>query len=243
MTETITISDTPVYVSKPEGGIKGGLIIIHEIWGLNDHARDVADRYAAEGYLVYAPDLLSHTDIKEKASVQMQHDLFNPEKRSEVQPLLMDIITPTHSPDFVSKTVEVLKDIFTALYSRPEVNEKVGVLGFCFGGTYSVNLAVVEPRVLAVVSYYGSADQPVEDLKNIQAPILAFYGEKDENLASKLPDVENRMYSAGVEFSYKVYGDCGHAFFNDSNPYAYNEVAAKDSWNRSIEFLDANFSR
>ena len=62
MTEMITISDTPVYVSKPEGDIKGGLIVIHEIWGLNDHTKDVADRYAAEGYLVYAPDLLSHTD-------------------------------------------------------------------------------------------------------------------------------------------------------------------------------------
>jgi carboxymethylenebutenolidase len=243
MTEHITINETPVYVSRPEGNIKGGLIVIHEVWGLNDHIRNVADRYAAEGYLVYAPDLLSHTGIEESTTAQLQKDLFDPEKRNEVQPKLRELMAPIQSPDFAKQTVESLKQIFDQLYNQPDVKQKVAVLGFCFGGTYSYNLAVAEPRLLAAVPYYGHADQPVEELKNIQAPIQAFYGEKDEGLISKLPDLENRMHEAGVDFSYQVYSNCGHAFFNDTNPYAYNEEAAKDSWQRTQEFLNANFSR
>ena len=243
MTENITIDDTPVYVSKPDGKIKGGLIVIHEVWGLNDHIRSVADRYANEGFMVYAPDLLSHTGIEESVTAQLQQDLFNPEKRNEVQPKMRELMAPLQVPDFAIKTVSSLKQIFDHLYGVEETKHKVAVVGFCFGGTYSYNLAVAEPRLIAAVPYYGHADQPVEELKNIQAPIQAFFGEKDEALVSKLPDLENRMHEAGVDFNYQVYADCGHAFFNDSNPYAYNKEAAEDSWRRTQEFLQANFSR
>ncbi len=243
MTENITINESPVYVSKPEREVKGGLIVIHEVWGLNAHIREVADRYAKEGYVVYAPDLLSHTGIEESTTAQLQQDLFNPEKRNEVQPKLRELMAPIQAPEFANDTVKSLKQIFDHLYGLEETKQKVGVVGFCFGGTYSYNLAVTEPRLIAAVPYYGHADQTVDELKNIQAPILAFYGEKDEALVSKLPELENRMREAGVDFSYQVYADCGHAFFNDSNPYAYNEQASKDSWKRALEFLQTSFSR
>lgn len=75
----------PVYTSEPTGKVKGGLIVIHEIWALNDHTKSVADRYAREGYLVVAPDLLTMTDIARHADT-LALDLFNPEKRSVAQP-------------------------------------------------------------------------------------------------------------------------------------------------------------
>lgn len=244
MTEIINIQDTPVYVSESQSDSPlGGLIVIHEVWGLNDHIKKVADRFAKEGFLVYAPDLLSHTGIEEKVSSQLQQDLFNPEKRNEVQPKMRELMSPLQEPDFATNTVKSLEAIFNDLYNNPLTNKKVAILGFCFGGTYSYNLAVSEPRLLAAVPFYGHADQSVEELSKIQAPIMAFYGEKDEALISKLPELENKMNEAKVDFNYQVYSDCGHAFFNDSNPYAYNKAAADDAWNKTITFLKANFNQ
>ncbi len=243
MTDNITIDTTPVYKSVPDNEVKGGIIVIHEVWGLNDHIRNVADRFASEGYLVYAPDLLSQTGIEEKVTAQLQKDLFDPEKRNEIQPKMRQLMAPIQEPQFAKDTVNSLKQIFDSLYSEKLTNGKVAVVGFCFGGTYSYNLAVAEPKLKAAVPFYGHSDQTVEELRQIQAPIQAFYGEKDEALIANLPDLENRMHEAEVDFNYKVYTDCGHAFFNDTNPYAYNESAAKDAWNKTLEFLSTSFNR
>jgi carboxymethylenebutenolidase len=237
MSETITIGDVPVYVSKPKDEVKAGLMVIHEVWGMNDHIRDVADRFAKEGYLVYAPDLLSNTGIEEQAIAQLQQDLFNPERKNAVQPKLRELMAPIQAPDFAAKTVNTLKTVFEQLYRDPAVRHKVAVLGFCFGGTYSYSLAVAEPRLIASIPFYGHSNQSANELANIQAPILAFYGEKDEALVSALPELENRMREAKVDFNYRVYSNCGHAFFNDTNPYSYNKDAAQDAWKRTLEFL------
>lgn len=238
MPKSINIEKVPVYVSESKKDKTiGGLIVIHEVWGLNDHIKGVADRFAKEGYLVYAPDLLSNTGIEEKVTNQLQQDLFDPEKRNEIQPKMRELMAPIQQPEFAIKTIDALKSIFKELYIEPDTKNKVGVIGFCFGGTYSYNLAVNEPSLAACVPFYGHADQNVSELEKIVSPILAFYGEKDEALVSKLPELENKMNQARVDFSYQVYKNCGHAFFNDSNPYAYNKEAADDAWDKTIEFL------
>ncbi len=243
MSKVITVDGTEVYVAEPTQEVKGGLIVIHEIWGLNDHTRDVADRFAKQGYLVYAPELLAGMAIKEEVTEDMQHNLFNPEKRSEVQPILGKLMQPTQTPEFTATTVKKLQAVFNALLADPKVNNRVAILGFCFGGSYCFNLAVVEPRLKAVVPFYGHCGYPVETLRLISAPILAFYGENDRGIAAELPDLENRMHQADVDFSYRVYAGTGHAFFNDTNPYAYDETAAKDAWKRTLEFLDNSINR
>lgn len=236
------ISGVEVYSVKPDNQIKGAMIVIHEVWGLTDHIKSVADRIAELGYLVYAPDLMKDTGIEAKAMGQLQKDLFNPEKRNEAQPLMRKLMAPIQEPSFAVNTVEKLQNLFNDLYQNNDVNKKVGVIGFCFGGTYSYSLATAEPRLLCAVPYYGHADQSIEELRKINCPVLAFYGEKDEALVSNLPDLENRMHEAGVDFSYNVYDNCGHAFFNDSNPYAYNKEAADNAWQRTQDFLAINFS-
>ncbi len=217
--------------------LKGGLIVIHEVWGLTEHIKNVADRFADLGYFVLAPDLLSETEIAKLDTTNLQHGLFNPEKRNEVQPLLRELMTPLHMPEFGTQTNDKLLKVFNELYSMPELKRNISVTGFCFGGTYSYNLAVREPRLKKAIPFYGHNDYSVDELKNIKAKIMAFYGEKDESLVSNLDDLKSRMNQAGVHFEALVYPDCGHAFFNDSNPYSYNESAAKDAFTKASAFL------
>lgn len=226
-----------VYVARPEGEPKGAIIVIHEVWGLNDHTKDIADRFAAEGYVALAPSLLHETDIAKHAA-KLQLDLFNPEKRNETQPKLRALMAPMQEPDFGPKTLGRVKACFDYLYNQPEAKQKVAITGFCFGGSYSFALAMAEPRLKAAVPFYGHADLSDEaKLRNIKCPILAFYGEKDEGLMANLPELQAAFEKAGVDFTAQVYPDCGHAFFNDTNPYAYNEAAAKDAWSRTLQFL------
>lgn len=237
MSAEIIVGDTPVYVARPSFESRGGIIVIHEVWGLVDHIKEVADRFAKEGYMVYAPDLLKDTGIEEKITPELQKDLFDPEKRTAVQPKLREIMAPIQSPEFGQKTTESLKKVFAALLNETDSKGKIAVVGYCFGGTYSYNLAVTEPRLAAAVPYYGHCDHSVEELRQISCPILAFYGEKDEALMGSLPELKNRMHEAEVDFTAEVYGGTGHAFFNDSNPFSYNQEAATDAWQKTLAFL------
>jgi carboxymethylenebutenolidase len=227
----------PAYVARPDGAPKGAVIVIHEVWGLADHIKSVADRLAVEGYLALAPDLLSGTGVDVGSIINLQEALFDPARRNEVQPVLRKALAPMQEPEFGTKTLERLKACFDYVYQLPEVNQKVAVMGFCFGGTYSYSLAVAEPNLKLALPFYGHSNQSVDELKQITCPIRAFFGANDENLISGLPDLTDRMKEAGVDFVSKVYPNSGHAFFNDTNRNAYNAEAAADSWKLSLEYL------
>jgi carboxymethylenebutenolidase len=237
MSETIKVGEVSAYLSKPDGLIKGALILIHEVWGLNDHTKNVADRFSAEGYIVVAPNFMEGTPIESIVTDDLQKDLFNPEKRTEVQPKIRELTTPLRSPKFGEATTKNLQAYFNYLYELPEANKNVSIVGFCFGGTYSFNLAANESRLKRAVPFYGHADSILDKLNQIKCPILAFYGEKDEALMSNLDELKKKMSDAGVDFNAVVYPNCGHAFFNDTNPYAYNQEAAEDAWKKTLNFL------
>jgi carboxymethylenebutenolidase len=238
MGKTTTILDIPVYQVTPTGNCKGGLIVIHEVWGLTDHIKDVADRFGREGYLVIAPNLIHELDIEEHLTPELAKNLFDPEKRNATQPKLRELMAPMQTPEFGRRTAENVKTCFEWLYEEAATNQKVGAIGYCFGGSYSFTLAVQEPKLLAAIPYYGHANFSVEELSNISCPVMAFYGEKDERLVEGLPRLEEDMHEASVDFTVEVYTDAGHAFFNDTNPFAYNEAAANDAWHKTLTFLD-----
>jgi carboxymethylenebutenolidase len=240
MATIIEVSDFPAYLAEAKGECKGGLIVVHEVWGLTEHITNVADRFAAEGYLVLAPDLLTETGITEKVTPALQEDLFNPERRNAAQPIIRELTRPIQQPDFAKETVNKLRKCFDYLTGRSETNEKVAIVGFCFGGTYSFSLAVAEPRLKAAAPFYGHSDHTVAELGQITCPIMAFYGDDDERLILGLSDLKERMEQANVDFRAQIYPDCGHAFFNDTNKFAYNEVAAKAAWQKVLAFLDTN---
>lgn len=224
------------YLAELGGAVRGGVIVIHEIWGLNNHTKSIAERLAAEGYVALAPDLLSETDIAAHAA-QLQLDLFNPQKRNQAQPKLRALMAPMQEPGFAEKTLAKVKVCFEQLYQRNDTGQKVAIMGFCFGGSYSFSLAMAEPRLKLALPFYGHTTEDVKDLKKIRCPIRAFYGQKDEGLMASLPALEQAMRTAGVDFAATVYPDCGHAFFNDTNPFAYNQPAAVDAWQKVLSSL------
>jgi carboxymethylenebutenolidase len=229
------------YVAEPDGARppKGGLVLIHEIWGLVDHIKDVAERFAREGYVVIAPDLLSRVGIQPSLGQELQEARFSADERvrSEAQPRLRDAMAPIQAPAFAAWALTALRGAVDRLQETPGVGNQVAVTGFCFGGTYSFALAAEDPRIRAAVPFYGAPPEVTETDK-ITAPVLAFYGDLDERLMTSLPDVEQAMKRGGVRFTSHVYAGAGHAFFNDSNPHTYVPAAAADAWTRTIGFLD-----
>ncbi|NMR31298.1 dienelactone hydrolase family protein [Crystallibacter degradans] len=232
----------PVYQSSPGPDIKGGLIVIHEVWGLNDHVKEVADRFAAEGYFVIAPDLLSSTGLDVDVAAQLGEAMAHPEKRSATLPRIRPFLAPLRSKKTAAGIIANAKRCFDYLKGNDAVAGRIAVTGFSFGGTYAWSLAVHEPELKAAVPFYGHADFTVDEFRNIGCPVLAFYGERDSRLIEKLPQVEAGLQEAGLSFRSVIYPNAGHAFFNDRNPKAYNEAAAMDAWNRSLAFLDRHLN-
>jgi len=203
--------------------------------------KGVADRFAGEGYLVVAPELLG-AGITNKLAGELQQELFDPERRAQAQPKIRELMASMQAPGFAEQTLANIQACFNYLTGQEGVNDRIGITGFCFGGTYSFSLAVVQPKLKVAAPFYGHTDFSAEELKNIQCPILAFYGENDERLIAGLPELKTKMKEAGVDFTAQVYKDCGHAFFNDTNKFTYNKAAAQDAWTRTLEFIEKNFA-
>lgn len=224
----------------PDGvPLKGALVVIEEIWGLADHIKDVADRFAAQGYVVLSPDLIGRAGIDAELGEELQRLRFssNEKERTDVQPRMRDAMAPLHAPGFAAWAVPALVASVDYLAEQPGVDGRIGVIGFCFGGSYSFALAAADTRVTVAVPFYGQPPETAE-IGNITAAVLAFYGQQDERLMTNLPAVTESMKTAGVDFTAVVYDDAGHAFFNDTNPHTYNEADANDAWKRSLAFLD-----
>ena len=236
MSKMINIDGVTAYHAYPENGVKHpGLILIEEIWGLNAHIKDVADRFAREGYSVIAPELLG--DFEGKLDQSVLDEMHNPETRDEAQKKMRAILAPIQAPEFGEKTLASLEKCVKCLVEDKNVNpDSVGVLGFCFGGTYSFALAALDPRIKAAVPFYG---QPLksEKIPDLNCPVLAFYGEHDKNLMDTLPDFKKLMEKDNKNFTAVVYPNTGHAFFNDTNARMYNTDAAADAWSKTLKFL------
>ena len=239
--EALTIRGIPAYRSYPaDGGKHPGLILIEEIWGVNDHIKSVADRFAAEGFDVIAPELLPR-DLLAMITPELQRDLFDPEKRDEVQPKLRAAMQPIMQPEYAKGAIATLKACVDHLLADKNSNGSVGVIGFCFGGSYSFHLAAHDPRVKAAAPFYGQP--PAEgEIPNVTCPVLAFYGDQDAALMQSLPALKENMRKHGKSFEAIVYPGAGHAFFNDTNARMYRREAAEDAWKKALRFLRAHLS-
>lgn len=204
------------YLVQPaERSRRAAILVIQEWWGLNDHIKRVADRFAAAGYAALAPDLYHGQTTDEP---------------DEARKLAMALAMP--------RVVKEMVGAVNYLCGLPNV-ERIGVVGFCLGGSLALLLAAKTPRVAAVVSFYGGRFPDETDLRQISDPLLLFYGGRDhgippEQIAANRAALERH----GIVHEIVVYDGAGHAFFNDSRPSAYDAEAAADAWQRTLTFFD-----
>lgn len=239
MVGLIELEGVRAYRAQPDAAPRGAIVLIHEIWGLVPHIRDIADRFAAEGYMVYAPDLLSDIGMTPEVGQDILAMMADPdeERRSAAQPRLREALAPTRAPDFAHGAIQRLRTVVDAVESEPGVDGRIAVVGFCFGGSYAFSLAAADARVRAAVPFYGQAPD-ADAIALIGSPVLALYGQDDPPLVDALPGVRATMSAAGVAFTAVVYPDAPHAFFNDTNAQRYRPDAAADAWERTLGFLD-----
>ncbi|MFH8251043.1 dienelactone hydrolase family protein [Microbacterium sp. B2969] len=245
MSETIQLTAPDgtafdVYVARPDGEteVVGGLVLIHEIWGLVDHIRDVADRYAEEGWLVAAPDILSKAGVGPHLGAELFALMNDPDEsvRTAAQPRMRDAMSEMRAPGYADWAIPALTAVVDWLEQQHDVHRRVAVTGFCFGGTYAFALAASDDRIRAAAPFYGTAPSP-ERIARIEAPVLALYGEKDPMLIDALPGVRQAMADAHVDFEAIVYPGAEHAFFNDTGR-RYSPEHAMEAWARVLEFFD-----
>ena len=205
------------YLSLPPGKRGPGLLVLQEWWGLVDHIKDVADRFAAAGYVALAPDL-----YRGESSTSP----------TEAQRLLMSLD--------MADTARMLRGGAEFLLAHDAVTpKKVGAVGFCMGGQLALFAATAHPDVIhAVVDFYGIFNPSVPvDLSALKAPVLAHFGRTDKSVPPEKADaLVASIRATGVRCDSHQY-EAGHAFFNDSRPQVYDETSAKLAWKRTLEFF------
>jgi carboxymethylenebutenolidase len=220
VTETISYKNGSEDVSgtlvRLTGAVKRpALIIIHENRGLNPHIRDVARRYALEGFLTFAVDILS-PEGGTPANEDTARDMIGK---------LDENLATTR----IAAAVRVLA-------SHPESTGSVGAVGYCWGGGQVNALAASSPDLKAGVAYYGR-QQPADKVAAIKAALLLHYAEKDTWVNEGIAAYKDALTSAGKTFEIHTYPGTQHAFNNDTNAARYNADAAKLAYERSLAFL------
>jgi len=207
------------YLVRPKDKSKRpAVLVIHENRGLNPHIEDVARRYAAEGFLTLAPDLLSvsgGTPPDEDKARQLH--------------------TRTEREDMIAAAVAGA----AYLARHRESTGKVGAVGFCFGGGVVNRLATDSADIAAAAPYYG-IQPPAEKVANIKAPLLLHYAETDENIDKGIPAFEAVLKAANKRYTIHIYPGTQHAFNNDTGAARYNKAAADLAWSRTLVFFKEN---
>ncbi|MEZ5424812.1 MAG: dienelactone hydrolase family protein [Pyrinomonadaceae bacterium] len=218
-TETLSFStaggDTTAYAALPDeaGENPKAVILIQEWWGLADHIKDIARRYADEGFICIAPDL-----YRGKLA-------SNPDEASK----LMHALAIEDGLDTIKNAMDKARETYGLKH--------FGITGYCMGGTFALRAACELEGLSAAAPFYG--DIPEEEvLKKLKTPVIFVSGTEDAWInpekVAQLEEIADK-YELPVD---SVKYEADHAFFNDTRPEVYNEEAAKDAWALVTEFFD-----
>jgi carboxymethylenebutenolidase len=199
---------------------RGGLLVIHENRGLNDHIRSVARRYAAVGYSSLALDLLS----EEGGTGSFGGDDM----------AVMAALNAAPPQRFVDDMKAALSEL-----KRRVGGKRLAAIGFCFGGGMVWNLlASGEPRLSAAAPYYGPFPMGGNLRGSRNAAVLAVYGGLDDRINASIDDAQAALEAARLRYEIAIFQGADHAFFNDTNAARFNAGAAAEAYRRTVGWFD-----
>ena len=212
------------FIVYPETKSKApAVVVIHEIFGLSDWARSVADQLAAQGYIAIAPDLLSGMGPNGGGTSAFT-------SRDDTTKAVSGL-----DPDQVTADLNAVADYVKKL---PASNGKLAVGGFCWGGGQTFRFATNRKDLSAAFVFYGP---PPKDVTTITAPVYGFYGGKDARIDATIPATQDAMKQAGKKYDPVTYEGAGHGFMRagedpgDTNPD--NKKARTEAWTRWLSLL------
>lgn len=224
---TASSDGVPAYDATPDGPPRGGVVVIQEAFGVNDHIEDVARRFAAEGYRAIAPHLYHRT-----GDPTIGYTDF-----AQVMPQMSALTTEG-----------ILEDVDAALAALDRDGvpaSKVAIVGFCMGGTVAT-IAGAQRELGAAVSFYGGGvtegrfgGPPLAEIApSLRTPWLGLYGDEDTSIpVDHIEQLREAAARASVPTEMVRYPGAQHGFHCDQRPDNYDEASAKDAWNRTIAFL------
>jgi carboxymethylenebutenolidase len=209
------------YLAEPEES-GPGLIVLQEWWGVDDHIRDVCERFAAEGFVALAPDLFHGETTDQPDEAQQKMMALNMEEAEKEMRGAVDYVL-----------------------EHPKCDGNVGSVGFCLGGGLSVWAATANEKIGAVVSFYYVMPHGKPDFSKINAPVLGHFGTSDQFISvDDAKSLEAELQRAGVEAAFEFYEGAGHAFFADHDRLGtYHEEHANSAWGKTVDFFKEHLSR
>jgi carboxymethylenebutenolidase len=203
------------YLAEPEGaGSFPGVVVIHEIYGLNENIKAITRRFADAGYAALAVDL------------------FAARNRAVCIARLMSAILLT---PLQNSSLDELKAALSYLSTLPSVDsDRVGAIGFCMGGGFAIAWACTDPRLKAIAPFYGSNPRPLEAVRR-SCPVIGSYPERDFT-ANQGRKLESALEQYHIQHDIKIYPGAQHSFFNDLGSH-HDPAAASDSWQRVLAFF------
>lgn len=200
------------------------IIVIHEIFGLTDWIRLVADRLAADGFVAICPDLLSGMGPEGGGTESFDS---GDDVRRAIRGLAPERVTTD-----LDAVLKYVRDL-------PSTNDKVAISGFCWGGKQTFRYAVHSDEIAGAFVFYGSAP-PIEDIPKISAPVYGFYGESDNRINATIDGTKAAADAAKVTYQPIIYKGVGHAFLRRGMAENANEAqkkATKEAWERWVKLL------
>ncbi len=213
----INTHTAPGYLARPaDDQAHPGVVVIQEWWGLVPHIKDVAERFAREGFVALAPDLY-HGQASDEPD--------------EARKLAMALDA--------NRAVQEIAAAARHLKKMANVEpKKLGVVGWCMGGGLSLSTAAHHGDLFgAAVAFYG---RPLTagDTAKLTVPVLGLYAEHDHSIpVEAVHAFEEEMKKQGVPHAVHLYPDTQHAFFNDSRPHIYQAAAAQDAWQKTLAWF------
>ena len=216
-TLTLTAEDGhkfSAYRANPSGTPRGGLVVVQEIFGVNQHIRKVADGFAADGYVAIAPALFDRVERGYETGYGPQDIERGRATRGKLS------------------TDQAMMDVKATVKELQKAGLKVGVVGYCFGGTIAWLAATRVDGVSAAVGYYGGGVADAADEKP-KAPVMLHFGETDASIPKEAYEKVMRMHPTVPSF---VYAGAGHGFVCDERG-SYHAESAKVARERTIDFF------